>query len=349
MGQRTVVASRAERRGDVRLEPLSNHGRSRVSGSSSSLLCRALPPLLWSIIAHGLLLIAMALAKFQWRSEPPKLLTISAGVAEEALDELPTIEALPPESQAQLKPHNPPRPVQAAPLASPEFPAGSLSAPKTALAMPTAAGPLEAIGDVGGADLARPLASLERRQTERGAVFFGLGAAGNSFCFVVDSSRSMRGGKFDLARREVLRAVAAMQPSQRFYVMLFDHNVEPMELELGSPSERPAKATLDNKQRLARWIATTKMEPSARPAEAIEAALSLRTDVLFLLTDGELPAELVQTVRAQNLVRAEGPGPQKPQVIIHTVGLYSQRGRELLYQLASENGGRYRFIPRPPK
>ena len=318
---------------------------------STAWLGKVLSPLLWSIIAHGLLLIAMALAKFQWRPKPPRTLIVSAGVESEMLDNTPLMNT-PVLEQPQTE-FEEISPAVSEPIAAPTLPEVRLpenaAAQNVSMAEPSLASPLEAISQAGSAELASLVPQDKRRQQKRGAVFFGVGATGNSFCFVVDSSRSMRGGKFDLARREVLRAISAMQPNQRFYVMLFDQNVERMEIEPGTPSQQPAKATDDNKQRLARWIATTKMEPSARPGKAIEAALCLETDVLFLLTDGELPDDLTAAVRAQNLVRTEGQAVPQPKVVIHTVGLYSQRGHQLLYQLAQENGGRYRFIPRPPR
>ena len=55
-----------------------------------------------------------------------------------------------------------------------------------------------------------------------GAEFFGVKAGGRKFVFIVDSSLSMKNGKFEAACYELEQAVRRLSEDQLFYVMFFD-------------------------------------------------------------------------------------------------------------------------------
>ncbi|MFM8328548.1 MAG: hypothetical protein ACKN9U_27130, partial [Pirellulaceae bacterium] len=57
-----------------------------------------------------------------------------------------------------------------------------------------------------------------------GASFFGVSALGSRFVFVVDSSTSMRGMRWESAVEELQRSIESLAPNQRFAVICFDHD-----------------------------------------------------------------------------------------------------------------------------
>lgn len=302
-------------------------------------------PLLWSVIAHGLLLIVLQLSGVWEPAETPRLLTVYADVQPPALEQLAPTASLSP-SEQPLDSFDEPLPELFDPAEGPALPndlAGGLASATSAeealnatkLSTPTS--------------LVRPgaaalLQAIESKTAGR-ATFFGAPSQGRAICFLIDSSRSMR-GKFDLARREVVRAVDSLAPNQRFYVLLFDQNVERMRLGEQTPRQ-PVPATPVNKRAMFQWLASARMESSCDPVAALDAALGLDSDVLYLLTDGELPQSLLPMLRERNYVEVEGR--RRRRMAVHTIGLHSLRGRELLAQLAAENGGVYRFIAKPPR
>lgn len=294
---------------------------------------RFLAPFLWSILAHGLLVIALHLIGVLDEAEKVRTLTVSTDVLETPLEDLAPLEPDAFEAVADES-------LTTAPLADVAEPLNAVDVALDLVNESSSGADPQPVGRaLDGVDLMQVVDRGKRDKTS----FFGVAAEGQAICFLVDSSRSMR-GKFDLARLEVLRSIAQLNPQQRFYVLLFDHNVERMRLGESTPMQ-PAPATAENKRLLALWLRQTQMESSCDAVAALDAALSLKADVLFLLTDGELPGSLAGMLRERNRVTEDGRVRRK--MAVNTIGLHSLRGQPLLAQLARENGGAYRFIAKP--
>ena len=60
------------------------------------------------------------------------------------------------------------------------------------------------------------------------AMFFGTKSKGDRFVFVVDNSSSMKNGKLDTARSELLKTVESLSPKQSFYVIFVSDQTYPM-------------------------------------------------------------------------------------------------------------------------
>ena len=63
-----------------------------------------------------------------------------------------------------------------------------------------------------------------------------------------------------------------------------------------------------------------------------------KPDTLWLLSDGKFSAEIPGAIRAANAtVKAR----------IHTVDLYDTSAEQSMRQISDENGGTFRFVPKP--
>jgi hypothetical protein len=182
-------------------------------------------------------------------------------------------------------------------------------------------------------------------QGQAGSEFFGVRANGNRFVFVVDCSRSMdEGSKWRDATRELVAALDRLTPEQFFYVVFFDGQTHPM-FSSRSPEPELLPATAENRQRFDQWLDTVELGYNTRPAGAMQLALQLQPDAVFLLSDGAFEDQTAAILRQKNLVRKDGR--RVPQVIVHTIGFHNREAQRVLQRIADENGGRYVFVPDP--
>jgi uncharacterized protein with von Willebrand factor type A (vWA) domain len=167
-----------------------------------------------------------------------------------------------------------------------------------------------------------------------GAGFFGAKGAGKTFVYVVDMSGSMEGERFRRALAELIRSINKLSAEQSFYVIFFNDKMFPMF------DPQPAKglipATTANKSRATRWIRNRKPSSTTDPKAALEKALGMKPQVIFLLTDGELddPAEVRHMIRREN----------KTNVVIHTIAFENEEGATTLETIATENNGTFLFV-----
>ncbi len=177
--------------------------------------------------------------------------------------------------------------------------------------------------------------------------FCGVEGGGNRFCYVVDSSLSMKGGRFQSARAELLRSIDQLRKDQRFYVIFYDTNLARMAVsDPPQPDPHALPATAANKQAVRRWALQVELERGGPPGDALEIAFGLRPDVIFLLSDGEFPVEIETQVAELN----RNPtlfGERGPRTILHTIGYDSRDGETRLRRLAAANGGQYRYVAAP--
>jgi len=179
------------------------------------------------------------------------------------------------------------------------------------------------------------------------AQFFGVKATGNRFVFVVDSSKSMKGGKFEAACRELVAAAGRLSEQQSFYVVFFDWDAYRM-FDLKNPQRRMARATEANIRRLQYWCSTVELELKTNPLDAMEFAMSLMPDAIYVLSDGKFTdrGKTVNWLKKANVIEDEIDG-RLPVVTIHTIGFYSNDDGTL-EKMAKDYGGTYRFVPPPP-
>ena len=208
---------------------------------------------------------------------------------------------------------------------------------------------IEAIGAVSSISEQMSKAGASGSKLVEGAEFFGSKATGNRFVYVVDASPSMRrDGAFEAAKEEILRSLRSMKPKQRFGVIFFGGELRHLEFELGQKPDGPVNATQENIEKAVEWLRKVTVQKDGRPPiDAIESALEFQPDGIFLLFDGDTKMDnWTQTVRELNTsdgFLSDG-GTQVP---IHVIHFFREEFQGAMQLLAHQNGGTYRFVPKP--
>lgn len=194
-------------------------------------------------------------------------------------------------------------------------------------------------------DAAQSVAANNETAGEGNVGFFGTKAEGKSFAFIVDISGSMSATfhqnepgqapgvrtRWSKAREELLNAIDSMTPAQAFSVTLYNSSHYSFQPEPGSSGLCPA--TKANKQALRDWLNTRFSSGGTDPRSAIEQALTLKPEVVFLLTDGIIPYESRNVALAAN----------KSESIIHTTCIGSIEN-EILQLIAQDHRGIFRAV-----
>jgi hypothetical protein len=168
----------------------------------------------------------------------------------------------------------------------------------------------------------------------KGVGFFGTRARADTVVFVVDMSGSMNDGRrFDRAVDELIRSLNAMVPSQKFFVFFYNGVTYPM-LEMRTAKLMPA--TPGNRSKVIKWIKKLEPDGDTAPEEALVRSLRMKPQVIYFLTDGEIPDTTRDTVKKYN---------SDHKIVVHTIAFVTEEGAEQLRGIAKDNRGKYRFVP----
>ena len=185
----------------------------------------------------------------------------------------------------------------------------------------------------------------------REGVFFGVKAKGQHFVYIVDCSGSMAGGPLARVCEELISSINKLTTKQSFYVFFFNDWSIPM---FGQPNKTMLHATPKNIHQLESWVSNVRSGGGTDPTNALVEALKMepRPDAIFLLTDGEIPDQIPELLRAANRRQAPSTSrinstqaPSQKKIPINTIGFENTSGEFILKQIATENNGEYRFIP----
>ena len=180
--------------------------------------------------------------------------------------------------------------------------------------------------------------------------FFGVPGDGSRFVFVVDSSRSMMGSDFSGrpwkdAQHELQLAISRLGPTRQFYVIFFDGEAHLMFDETPA-SMKMLHASSQHVTRFTEWMANVDTGFNTSPLQAVKCALSLRPDVIYLLSDGDFRDQTARYLKKNN--RRMGGATTGPFTsIVHTIGFHNRAAQRVLRNIAKGNGGTYKFVPDP--
>ena len=185
-------------------------------------------------------------------------------------------------------------------------------------------------------------ADLPNRLTAgSGANFFGIAGQGANFIFIVDCSGSMGDfGRWKQAKKELKNSINGLNDGQKFLILLYNQGFIAMNKEL-----KLVHSTSRERRKALRWLSRNRPDSLTYCAEALQQALALRPDAVFLLSDGEFNdrddvfivlEEMNDKARLQRLNRQQTP--------VHTVALGSHLGKLTMEQIASENSGVFRLV-----
>lgn len=258
---------------------------------------------MFSSVVHIVLLVALAVMSIPPHFQPTGVLTVSASVSPvepefvlEISDEAGSIGevASPMASETTIDASE----LLSKEVVLPQPELGALTTMESMASSPLNA--LMALGDGGGGNSAGVGIG--------GTSFFGVKTVGKRFVYVVDNSNSMSKGRLEAAIQEVQDSVDMLKPNQFFYVIFYSDTAYPLfypKVAKTFPNATPA-----NKAKLREWLATVEHCLHTRGEEAMEMALNLKPDVIYLMGDGAFTDGTVK----QTLARID------PRILIHTFG-----------------------------
>jgi hypothetical protein len=148
----------------------------------------------------------------------------------------------------------------------------------------------------------------------------------------------MEGAPLAAAKRELIASLQELQPIHRFQVIFYNDTPHIMPTFRGAPSGM-VSADEPGKRLAGSFIGGIFAEGSTNHVQALAAALQLRPDVIFLLTDASEPQLRPQELQAIRQLNQRtsintiefGLGPSSPRY-------------NFLEQLAADNGGQHAYI-----
>ena len=262
---------------------------------------RAVGPLLASALMHVVAILGLAMIFVVVEAKPIRLALTVGDAAEPAFEEAALVSIdtpAQPEEPVELLTEAAPtdveplallEPAPAEPLLAEHEPADDVGGGMAAL------DPGALLAEIGGPGDAKPAGSGQGGAAAGGkpvAAFFGRAGQGKSVCFICDNSNSYSDGSFHVVLEELARAVDALKPEQSFFVIFASDAAYPLFHPAAVEGLQPA--TAENKKKLRAWLGTVEMCRGGQGInEAVKQAAALGAEVVYLLSDGELGASVV--------------------------------------------------------
>ncbi len=169
--------------------------------------------------------------------------------------------------------------------------------------------------------------------------FFGAEAHAERIVFVVDNSGSMQHGRMQVTLLELGASIRRLSESQHFYVVFFSDQAYPMFFPKNVMETIPA--TQENKKATMQWLRTVETCLGGQLLDAMDFAVGLKPDVVFLLTDGDIRSPRV----IERMTAKDAWG-----FPIHTLGMGARTPQhaQVLQAIAEASGGTARPVLADP-
>lgn len=175
------------------------------------------------------------------------------------------------------------------------------------------------------------------------ATFLGLEGVGASFVYVLDRSDSMNtqgGAPMFLAKRELMQSIESLGENHQFQIIFYNDSPSPLSSSRGG-NNRLLFAKPIEKSRAAQFVRSMVANGSTEHARALKKGLDYAPDVLFFMTDADLPGlSSNQLAEIQEAATRSG-------TTIHTIQFRGgpQEGEGgWIRMLAEMNRGKYRYV-----
>ncbi|MCS7306089.1 MAG: hypothetical protein NZ602_13415 [Thermoguttaceae bacterium] len=170
---------------------------------------------------------------------------------------------------------------------------------------------------------------------------FNVEGEGTRFVYVFDRSASMEGfggiSPLEAAKAQLLASIESLQPMHQFQI-IFYNDQQWIFNPAGDPGKLPL-ATPQNKDRAKKWVRSITPDGGTRHEEALLAAIRLRPDCIFFLTDADDPK--LSDGQLERIARRAAGIP------IHTIefGMGPRSGPpSFLARLAQMTQGNYAYV-----
>jgi Mg-chelatase subunit ChlD len=134
--------------------------------------------------------------------------------------------------------------------------------------------------------------------------------------------------------RELARSLESLPDYAEFYIVLFSTNFIEPPMQKGWTRARKSAV-----RQVVRWL--SQLDPNGgtqpRPAFLQVFSLTVRPDVIFFMTDGQ-----VQEFTAEECATLNDRGKKS---VINTIAFGDPSSQDLLKEIARQSGGLYRFVP----
>ena len=167
-----------------------------------------------------------------------------------------------------------------------------------------------------------------------GASFFGISSEGGRFCYIMDISPSMDiDNRLQRATKELQSSLLKLTNFSQFYVLFYSSGVTEPPTQHGWNTARRSTLTRINNE-----IQRVKTYGGTFPTPAFKKAMELNPlpDVIFFLTDGQIPTTLIGELR--NML------PTSQRIVIHTVAFGKSADTKQLKEIATLTGGQFKFV-----
>ncbi len=167
-----------------------------------------------------------------------------------------------------------------------------------------------------------------------GSEFMGVKSSARHVVYVIDMSGSMEGMRLAHTKLELVRSIEQLPEDASFSIVFFDDQFEVM------PPQRMVPASKRWKADAIDWLRHQQARGGTDPTAALEFALSLRPQAIFLMTDGmfQNPSLVNQMIDRMNTDRRTS---------INTIAFHERGAEQELQKIAAENRGDYRYVPPP--
>jgi hypothetical protein len=180
----------------------------------------------------------------------------------------------------------------------------------------------------------RPTRGASGKAGGTGSEFMGVKSAARHVIYVIDFSGSMNGDRFAHTRLELKRSIERLPEDGSFLVVFFDDGFVVM------PPGKLVPATARNKSIAKSWIDSVDTRGGTDPSQALDFALKLKPETIFMMTDGQFMSNdyVNQVIDQENVNRYTS---------INTIAFHERAAEAELKKIARENHGDYRYVPPP--
>jgi len=167
-----------------------------------------------------------------------------------------------------------------------------------------------------------------------GTSFFGIASSGSRFCYIVDTSASMKHGeRLESAMQELANSLHELPDFARFFILFYSDRAREPSIQKGWNTAHSSTI-----RRMEKEFSLFEARGGTLPRHAFVKAFELKPlpDVIFFLTDGALSNFTVETLKELM--------PKGKRIVVNTIAFGDSAAQDVLIAIAKETGGQFTFV-----